>query len=150
MTTLHEASQELADALAPSPSAIAQMAAQYSQMKAARRVLPDGEIMSEKDYTDALDVLNKILKKYVEQSGSFHVEGVGTVRLQDRATAWNWDAKACAENDMKTFARLLEMGGVTFNTKVVEALEASGQITAVKQYGHRGGTSALIIDKADA
>lgn len=130
-----------------SPKQAMEAAVLYAGLKRARYLLPDGEIMEPKDYDESLGALNATLKEYVDRNGELHVEGIGTFRLQPRATAYTWDCKSLAENDIKTFTRLLEMGAVTLDTKVATALETAGQVTGFKGYGHRGGTTALVIDR---
>ena len=139
---------EIAEAMMTiSPKQAMESAVQYANMKRARYLLPDGEIMEPKDYDAALAALNTLLKRWVEQDGPLHVEGIGTFKLQERALAYTWDAKSMYANDTDTFMRLLELGAVTLDTKVAAALETAGQVTGFKGYGHRGGTTALIIDK---
>ena len=140
--------QELSDAImAISPKQAMEAAVQYAGMKRARYLLPDGEIMEPKDYDAALAELNATLKRWVEQDGPLHVEGIGTFKLQDRSTAMTWDCKALAENDMDTFMRLLELGCVTLDKRLADAQEKAGNVTSFRQYGHSGATTALIIDR---
>ena len=142
--------QELADALKDiSPSEAARVASRYAALKDFVYVTADGDKLDAKAYDLEVEYCRELIKRYVEKHGPLTVEGVGTLRLQDRALAWNWDVRSLAENDPATFARLLELGCVTLNTKVADAQEKAGNVTGFRGYGHRGGTSALVIQKGE-
>ena len=140
--------QELADALDHvSPSQAATVAARYAAMKAHKYVTADGDVLDPKDYDSELEHHRQVLMRYVEKNGPLPIEGVGTFRIQDRASATTWDVKALAENDPLTFARLLELGCVTLNTKLANEQAKAGAVTMFQQYGHAGSTKAMVIDR---
>lgn len=139
---------EISDALqAVSPKQAADVAARYAAMKDYAYITADGDKLSPKDYDIELEYHHEVLKRYVEQHGPLALEGIGTLRLQERRTAMTWDCKALAENDMDTFMRLLELGCVTLDKRLADAQEKAGNVTSFQQYGHAGGTVALVIDR---
>lgn len=140
--------EEMAEAIMTlSPSQAAAVASRYAALKGAAYVTKDGDVLDAATYKRELELAHEQLKRFIEKDGPLVVEGVGTLRMQDRALGWSWDCKSMAENDMKTFARLLEMGAVTLDSKVALALEEAGQVTGFKGYGLRGNTTALVIDR---
>jgi len=116
----------------------AEKAVKYKALKEAEAVL-----------NAELAPLNEALKQYILDTGEpICVEGQPPLRVKQRDTSTTYDAKSFAKNETHEFERALEMGGVTFNGKVMKALVDSGQLTKkYEQYGTSGSTNVLAFDK---
>ena len=122
---------------------IAELTAQEAaDMAAEYKALSDAIAVTEKRHAS----LKAQLKAHVARTGEpLHVEGVGTLILQPRSGPTTWDVKALAENDPATFHRLTELGALTVNKSVADALEKAGQVTGFRGYGHAGQSDPALV-----
>lgn len=135
--------RDLEDALRITPREAADAADRYHALKQANYVTSDGDVLTAAEYKRETDQLNAYLKKYLDenQGEPFHVEGVGTLRLQVRST----DVYDITALDDMAFARSRELGALQINAAVMKDAIKRGMITGVRSYPVTTST-ALVID----
>lgn len=122
------ASKELAAAMEPTAKQAAEWAADYKRYQNPRSyVLDDGEQVSPKEAADELKALNTALRRYIEVNGEVSVEGVGTLILQP-ASSDKVDLLSLYERSPETVMRLLKLGCLTVDMKILEANEKNGMV----------------------
>lgn len=140
--------EEMADAIMTlTPKQAADVAARYCELKDASYITKSGEVLDARRYARELDACAAQLKQYIERNGPLSVEGIGTLKNQERTTSWSWDLIAMAEHDRPLFERMLQLACLTVNKKVADAQAAAGMLDGHKRWGFPGGTIALVVEK---
>jgi hypothetical protein len=127
-----EKSRELRDELAPTHKAMADMAEKYAALKEA-----------EAQIKKQLEEMRKELVRWVELNGPQHVEGVGTLKLQNRRND-EIDVAALAKGAPHLFQELLSRAILSVNKT---RLSANKDLTGFGPYTTSGTSPALIIEK---
>lgn len=142
-------SKELADELAPTHAQMATFAERLWELKQARMLLPGGEVLSQDEWKRESEALADALRRYVQEFGDLHIEGVPRIFLQLRRGPWIWDVYQMSRDASEVYGRLLATpGAVTLNTKLVEALEKAGAVTGFRRFGIQSeGTPALMFER---
>ena len=146
MATLEDfrkASQELADELEPSEGDILKLAERYCEFKDISVVVnATGEVMSKTTHEQRLDAMGRALKQWIESHGPIHLEGVGTLRLQERNSEV-YDVDAI---DEITFKRMKALHILRVDNKLLKEHAAKGDILAPKPM-EITKSLALVIEK---
>lgn len=125
-------SAELRDELAPTHKMMAELAVRYANLK-------DAEAQIKKQTDD----MRKELVRWVELNGPQAIEGVGTLKLQERTT-YSYDVKAIREQEAQRFQELLELDCVEISRTKAKAHE---RLSWLKAWEIPGGSVALIIER---
>lgn len=126
--TFIHASKEVAEEMAPNAQMAADWATEYRRYQNPKTyVLDDGEQVAPKDAEKELKALNIALKRYIEANGDVTVEGVGTLTLQHPSQD-KVDLISLYEHRPETVLRLLKLGALQVDMKILEANEKNGMI----------------------
>lgn len=142
---IEQASEEFEEATRLTPKQAADLARQYWQLKQARWVTDDGEILTQDQMAKRTRQLNEQLKAHIQREGVLDVEGIPPLMVQERSTE-TIDILSLAEYDRATFDQLLHANGLLPNMEVVKGLERANLIGKVRRMPV-GGTPALVFDK---
>lgn len=146
---VREASQALADELdAITPKQAADAAARYAVLKDAEYITSDGDRVTQARYKAECDHLNEIIKRFIEREGGpLFLEGIGEFKLQERSAGKQYDVGAFFYADPEAFRRLVDMGCLKVDEKVLKAQVDAGNIAVVPPFTVLKGTAALVIDR---
>ncbi len=145
--TIDELSTQLNEAMEPSPSEIVEMAHRYDALRKAIYVTADGDKLTAHEYEKERSYLRMMLQKAIEKDGALYVEGVGTLKLQERRETV-YDLPSIIEHDPKTFARMAELGCLKVDGKVMKAQVAAGNVFEPKQKIEQVSARALVVEEA--
>lgn len=144
--TFISSSAELADSMSPTAKDAAKWAQEYWLRKNPEDViLKDGDRCGYYDNERQAKRLNAALKDYIAAHGPLEVEGLPPLILQPTMSQ-TVDVKSLADNDHRTFIRLIEMGLLRVDMAALEAAEKAGLITGVPKMPI-GGAVRLVWDK---
>ncbi len=97
---------------------------------------------------EAIEIRRKILMDWIKEHGPIQVEGLPALDIQEVRSGWSWDCKSMAEAEPAEFKRLLELGAITINTQVADALMKAGQISGMhRRFGIQGSQERLEFER---
>ena len=124
---------------------IADTAARYHELKNACYLIVDtGEKLSAWEYEREVKQLRDELLAHVEEFGSFHVEGVGEFRIQERINT-SYDVLGIKRFRPDLYETLLELDCLKVDTTKAKA--HAERLTGLKQVAIEGRTTALVVEK---
>lgn len=140
-------SRDLADALDyVSPKQAMLAAERYADLKAARYVTKHGEIIDRKHYDEECERLRQLLTSYIEKNEPIPLEGVGTMKVQQRRVV-NYDLPAIYDKERALFEALLSFKCLAVNQTKVKV--HADDLMGLKAWAYEGRSPALVIDKAE-
>lgn len=139
---VREASQTLVDALAPTPKDAADTFKRYADLKDARYLLPDGEILTAAQYRkECDDAANWLRDVWLPEHKEIEVEGIGRLRLIDKTTT-EYDLKAMAEHDRPLFETLNDLACLKVNSAAAKP-HLAGRLAMLKKWAIPLSTPSL-------
>lgn len=124
---------------------IMHLGARYAALKGAAYLVADtGEVLSAWEYEREVKTLRDALSAHIADNGSFHMEGIGEFRLQER-TSVSYDVPAIREHNPDLFNTLIDLDCLKVDTTKAKA--HSERLTGLKNLAITGGTTALVIEK---
>ena len=124
---------------------ITDTAARYAALKSACYLIADtGEVLSAWEYEREVKKLRDELSAYIEEFGSFHMEGIGEFRLQERINT-TYDVLGIKRFRPDLYETLLELDALKVDTTKAKA--HAERLQGLRKLAIEGRTTALIVEK---